>query len=338
MGIFENKNIQKEYSRNRKRFAFSLFMIILSFWFSIRANVTKTQEDKEMMDFLSIVTTEKTNKKAYLNVKSEPYKFAFQEGDNNGCYYFATDGSRLYVIYMDDSDYQKLKDAKNSANGIHVEGITHAAPDEIKKIAVDVINDSVDDNQKITLNDYDYYLGSVYLDLTEDVSMVVGFQNILFYCSFGIGIVSLLIVFIRIKILNNFVQIVENVNELGCEINDKDAIYYDKLRLYLTKNYMVSLTGMPFIKYEDIIWMYQCVQRVYGISVIREIIVLTNDGKNYTLARTGLFKRIKKTTFDEIVYIIITKNDQIRLGYTDEYRKEMKQIVKEIKKERKMKI
>lgn len=342
MKTFTNKNVQKEKKKKWIGLVFSFVVIVLSFGFYFWADQTEKQINKETVDLNSIITNakEKEQRKSYLDVKSVPYQFAVQEGNENS-YYIVSDGTYLYVLYMGPSDYQKLNNEKIYDKAIRVEGITDTPIEDIQKLAVDAYNKSLKDaSKKITLNDYNNYFGAVYLDLTKDASSVAGFQYFLFFLCFIIGIVSLFIVLIRMAQFNRSIKKLDGtqIDELDHEMNDKDAFYYEKAHLYLTEHYIINLLGIVrIIKYEDILWMYSVEQRVNGVRTAQHIKLFTNEGKTYTIASIDMVTKKKKEIFDEIWDTIASKNDKMRLGYNDENRKEMNQKAKEIKKERKMK-
>lgn len=68
-------------------------------------------------------------------------------------------------------------------------------------------------------------------------------------------------------------------------MNSEEAFYYTKLKLYLTKDYIVNINGaFKAIKYSDILWMYFFEQRVNGMKTNQAIKVFTNDGKTSIVA------------------------------------------------------
>ena len=74
--------------------------------------------------------------------------------------------------------------------------------------------------------------------------------------------------------------------------------------------------------------MYSYEQRTNGIKTSQAIRVMNNEGKTYTIATITAMTKAQKAVYDEIWNTIISKNSNIKLGYTKENIKEMKERFK----------
>lgn len=313
-----------------------IFLIGVSFIFLYTSQKAKNDADKEITNLNSIIISskEKEDKLAFLNIQSKPYKFAVYD-DTKNSYYIVSDGQYLYVVFMSPEDYQKLdkKDTHNSP--VRVKGVTKTTTKEIKKLAIEAYNRTLQENdKKLTISDYDHYFGAVYLDMiTTSTTTSLIFLSIFFFIAFFGAVFALSNLFELIGIAYSIKKLeVAKIEELDQEMNSSDAIFYNKANLYLTKNYIISFENrLKVINYKDILWIYLYEQRTNGIKTTQSIKILTNDGKTSTIATIALITKKKKKMYNEIWNTIINKNDQILIGFTKENIDAMNQKVKEIK-------
>lgn len=72
-------------------------------------------------------------------------------------------------------DFKRLNTEDIRETPIRIEGITKCTPKDVKQLAIDAYNEGLEDEEKITIADYDSYFGAVYLDMTaidESVAML----------------------------------------------------------------------------------------------------------------------------------------------------------------------
>ena len=118
------------------------------------------------------------------------------------------------------------------------------------------------------------------------------------------------------------------IEKLDEEMNSSNAFYYKNTHLYLTENYIINFSGMfKVISYKDVIWMYSMVYRTNGIKTKQSIKVMTKNGKTYEIAAIDVLTKAKKEIYDEIWNTIISKNNNIILGYTKEASQEAKALI-----------
>lgn len=319
----------------------SIFLLLLAVLclYIKSAMITKANKNISSLNSVIISSDEnKEDKKAYIDANTIPYKFAIYDNTTDS-YYIVMDENYMYVVYMSTKDFDKLNTEDIYNNKVRIEGITKTTTKDIKELAIEAYNDGVEnDEDKLTLADYDNYFGSVHLDMTKNDNAVATIPFALFFLFLIAGLVLLIISLIRLFNFHNSIKKIGymNIDSIDREMNDKNAFYYDKAHLYLTEHYIVTFeSGFHAIKYEDIIWMYPFVQRVNGIKSSQSIKVLANNGKTYTIATIDVITKKKKEIYNEIWDTIINKNEKIVLGYTKENIKKMNEKVREIRKNRK---
>lgn len=336
--MFTNKAVEKERKKQKIFLWVGILSVIIMAIFMFYGNkkVDESEQNKDTMHNVIIKEKEdeRTGKKAYLNVHTTPYKFAVYN-DTTDAYYFVMDDKYMYVAYMTTADYNMLNKENIETNPVKVEGVTEKTPDDIKKLAIDAYNEAMENEEdKLTINDFDNYFGSIYLDMTPSNDSIGGF----YYCMgfiFGVLGIFMFIIFIiyNIRFKKGIKKLDSNeIMKIDMEMNDPEAFYYEKAHLYLTKNYIVNFAGTFNVTYyKDIIWMYPFITRTNGIKTSQSIMVVTKDGKRKNVADIDCFTKGKKEIFDEIFNTIASKNDKIIIGYDKESQMKAKELLNSIK-------
>lgn len=338
MKKIKNENVRKEYKTKLRTLIIGLIFIAIAFVFKFLGDQEIAKANDNIKDLNSVILSkgEKTDQKAYLNVQSKPYKFAVYEKTVNS-YYIVSDNKYMYIVYMSPSDYTKLNTTNIKNTPVRVEGITKATTQDIKKLAIDGYNYGREASEKLTMADFNNYFGEVYLDLTIEDTPIATIQYSVFALGmlfgniiFLVGLVETLIFVRGIKKLD-----ATKLEELDSEMAEKEAFYYKRAHLYLTRNYIINFGGtFRVIPYKDILWMYKYEQRTNGIKTAQCLKVLVNTGKTYNIANVDIITKKSRDIFEEIWETIVTKNPKVTVGYTPENIKEMRAKVKEIKKNR----
>lgn len=331
---------------NQKRMMTSIIIGVLLFVLAGILFVTGTKEEAKEKENIKDLNTiimgddKKEDQQAYLNVQAIPYKFAVYDNTTDS-YYILMDDKYLYVAYMSESDYRALNDESIYDKPIKITGVTKATTMDIKKLAIEAYNDSVDDKDaKITLADYNNYFGEVHLDTTiKETTTTVMFYILGAFFSFMGFIILLTVVAQKLTFNRNIKKYdEETIQALDDEMNSSEAFYYSKIKLYLTKNYIINLAGVfKTFAYDDILWMYPYEHRVNGVRVSKGIKVLMNDAKTYLIVNMSVSTRKSKEIYEEIWNTILSKNKEIVTGYTRDNIKYFNQKIKEIKKNKKNK-
>ena len=100
---------------------------------------------------------------------------------------------------------------------------------------------------------------------------------------------------------------------------------YQKMKLYLTKDYVVDLSqGLTILKYDEIIWAYPYEYRYNGLMINKNVKVVDNKNHAYDIANTRYIKKDKEKVIDEVIEKLKRKNKNIIIGYSDEMKKNLK--------------
>lgn len=317
-----NKNVQKEYRGKVITLVIGLVLLVISFVCQLWEQKTIDDANKKMTDLHSIIASkgDKTEKKAYMDAQTIPYKFAVYD-DTTDSYYIVFDNKYMYIVYMTTADFDKLNKKDIEKNPIRIEGVTKQTTKDIKELAIDTYNEGAEAEEKLTLADFNNYFGEVYLDLTVTDNAVA---SIPVACSLLTLIFGIIIFIIGLYGVLNFRRAIKKldatmIDDLNNEMEDKEAFYYQRAHLYLTRNYIINFGGsFRVIPYKDILWMYKFEQRTNGIKTAQALKVLTNTGKTYAVANMDIVTKKSKAIFEEIWETIYNKNNKIVLGYTKE--------------------
>lgn len=339
MKRFTNVNIKKERKRMIRNTIISILIVLVAFIFKYQETKTIENANKKVESLNNIIVNakEKTNQKAYLDIKVVPYEFAVSDSVIDS-YYIVSDGKYLYIVYMSPSDFNKLNNEDIYENAIRVEGVTKETSKEIRDLAITVYNEATDGKNKITEANFNDYFGPIYLDMTASDSEVASGYTVLFFLTIFFGGIFLICSVVQ---LCRFLKATKKldgiqIDEIDNEMNSQTAFYYEKVHLYLTEHYIINFGGrFNIIRYEDILWMYPFEMRHNGIKTSQSLKVLTKDGVTSTIASIDIITKKKKEVFEEIWNTIISKNNQMLLGYTKENISTMKEKIKEIKNNKK---
>lgn len=305
----------------------------LFFYWGMHEEKQSIKNIKDMHSIIISDDSEITNKKSYININTIPYKFAIYDGIEEA-YYFVADENYMYVVFMGESDFLRLSTASEK-KPIKIEGTTKETPSDIRKIAIEVYNDSIENEEdKLLDSDFEAYFGSIYLDLTNNSNNAGEAQTIMSLILLGVGI--FILIYERIN-HHRFNKNIKNLDastllKLDSEMNASNAFYYQAAHLYLTENYVINFSGtFRAIPYQDIVWLYPYEYRVNGIKTNQSIIAVTKDGKKNNIANIDIVTKKKKEAYDEIFNTIASKNDSIILGYSTEARKKAQETLNKYK-------
>lgn len=334
MKKFQNPVINDCQKKANLQILFGLLALVLAILCFIWADVVEKNAYKDMPSLNDVIVKQnnKENVLAYVNSASIPTIFASNDTEN--AYYFINDGKLLYVAYMSNDDFKRLQDTSLYDNRSEkLVGITPSVPKEVKNLAIEVLKEAWED-ENLTLADYETYLGNIALDLTSENADIGFFQHF-------IGCISLLVFLIclisgtvyRLRFNKNLKQMSkEQIALIDKETLAKNAFYYDKFNLYLTDKFMLLLSGtLDVVYYDDIMWLYETIQKNRGIKTNRILMCLTTEGKYKILINTLPHTKERQEMFNEVLNTIIKKNENILVGYTKENVELMKNKLKDIK-------
>ena len=297
------------------------------------------------------------NKYAYLEVQGLTEEVAIYGNTNNESdekndrYYIAFNNGYWYVVDLDFETIDKLKELKDytystdenavAPDAIKIYGMTENISDELKQMLIDYYNESVEEENKISLDDFERYFGSALLNVrrspvdttVEKVSIILATIGIVIIAIFNI---SMIIIKRRIKkyIVDNGYE-----KELADQLDDNVEEKHYKDQIILTKDFLVDLNssgGFTAFKFSDVKWIHIHNVKYYGIvTTSSSIIVHLKDGKTNIQC-----VKIKGGTTDEFLEIFNKICEKVPTdclkGYTKENQEMFKKYRKELK-ERKIK-
>ncbi len=327
MKDFTNEKVSKEYNKFKKMFVIGLLSIVLAnlalVWYA-------TKETKSMHQL--ILDNVEEGKKGHIDVTNVSDYFAYYPGDRNKFYFVMDQEDYLYIIRMSPSNDTKLINTLEKDEIAKIDGVTKKIPSDIKEIALEVYNEMLEaeENEPITVDDFENYFGAIYLDLEanpfgiEELALLLIFLLALFGLGFGLyGGISIWRFKRKINKLTT-----EEREQIDQEMNDSNAFYYANAHTYLTTHYIVNFAStFEAIPYSDVIWVYQFIQRRNGIKASQSVIVMTKDGKRHTIATLNGLTKKAKDVFDEILETIAKKSTNALIGYTSENRKQVKEKI-----------
>lgn len=291
------------------------------------------------------------NQYAYLKVEGLTDEVAIygdvenEKSPSNDRYYIAINEGYFYIVDLNYETIEQLKEIQEytystdenaqAPDPVIIYGMTEKVPDELKQMVVDYYNESVGEEYKIKLEDFDMYFGNTLLNVRK-THIDTPVENIVIVIA-TIVLISIVIIHIAtiVNIIKNSKYIKKNGYEedVASQLDDNVEGKYYKDKIILTKDYLVDIkSGLKVVKYSDIKWVHTHNVKYYGsITVSTSIIVHLKDGKtNISLVE------VKGGTTDEFIEIFNKVCEKVPedclKGYTQENIAEFKNYKKSLKK------
>ena len=291
------------------------------------------------------------NKYAYLEVQGLSDEVAIygdtenKNDSTNDRYYIALNQGYWYVVDLNFETIDKLKSIQEytystdenaiEPDSVKIYGMTEKIPDELKTMLVDFYNEGLDDEYKISLDNFEESFGSVLLNVRKspvDTNVEEAFIVLAVIGILGVFITQIILIISKNKIqkyINKNGYKEELIHQLDNCIEEK----HYKGKIILTKDFLVDLkssSGVVF-KYSDIKWVHIHNVKYYGVmTVSSSIIVHLRDGK--TQMRCVEIKGNSTEEFLGIFNKICDKAPADCLkGYTKENLQEYRQYKKDLK-------
>lgn len=301
------------------------------FGYAIYLNYNETKDPK---DLGQLIENYEDDEGVYAKIDMTYIPYGFAEEGTDRHYYFATDkDGYIYIIRVEDSTYEKLEAMCPSEEDGTLEyefrGFTFKIPSNLKKLAIEVANEDIYEKELFTNENFEDYVGSVYIDETDrpddsDADLAIGIGIIA-------GVFTVVLIITSISQFVSSRKTVKNkelLEELRTELQGLDDNPYKKLKIYLTSKYVISkYGGLEAIQYRDIIWEYPQIRYTNGVASGKSLVICTSDKKKHALASTGP----NDASIDEIMTEIRDKNPEVRIGYTKENREFFKNYQKVVK-------
>lgn len=320
------QNVVKKYNQ---RLLFSLLSIVVAITLFTCGYFNSQSIEKESVYFNEIIESEnpRTEQNVHLKVLEKPFAFAYYEDNSTDKYYFLWDENYLYIGFLTEETFHKLNVDDINSNPQTIYGITKEIPEDIRALALETYYENLEEEEKITDEEFERYFGSIYLDETE-MTMEETILYILGMITFIIGIISLVyIIILKINMSRKVKKLSEEeFDKLNQELDAEESFYYKNAKLALTRNYVIDFSkGFEAILYKDIVWIYSHELHYNGIRTQRCIIIYTKDSKRHIVAALNGFTKTSKEVSLKIINQILEKNTQIKSGYDVEMKKRMKE-------------
>ena len=136
---------------------------------------------------------------SYVDMYVTPYMIAGYQNDDNA-YYIVYDNNYYSVLYMNKKEATKIT-KEMVDNGYRVMGVTKEKPEGIEEYGIEFLKklfatheEGDGHNHNVTIDDYEKYFGTIYLDTTIDYPGLT-IYNVLMY---SIGIIGLMLLMVPI--------------------------------------------------------------------------------------------------------------------------------------------
>lgn len=338
MKKFNSIHLEKAIKKNKIFLVICLILLILTLSLIGLGIYTSQKELPEPIALNDLISknSDKEEVFSYIDVNIEPYLFAVYETDGieeSNKFYLVMDANNyLYVIYASPETYNKLSADDIESNPVRIYGVSKKIESDIRGLAIGAYNELLEEDY-LTEENFSTYVGLLYLNTENSVSdsspyYVLALITGIFFLTFFI--VYLVNHLKTRKILKKYSQ--SELDKIGLEIYETHDNPYEKMGLYLTKNYVIDVSnGLMILKYEEIIWAYPFIYRQNGIVVNENIKVLTTDSKTYDIASTKFFSKNRNLIIEEILIRLKEKNANILIGHTKKNKKLAKEFVKKCK-------
>lgn len=294
----------------------------------------RTSDLGEAENFTDIVANGSIEEDVYtsLYVTDEPYVFAeYDDSSTSSKYYFLWTGdeenSYLNIAYLDYETYKTLSSEDITEKDRTIYGRTKRIPSDVLQLAIEGYNELVG-TEFLTYSNYYNYIGYMYIDASSDLydSSLQEVAGMIFAV---LAIIYLVIYFMRRSRTNKTLDSRSDSDwkHVIEELEDLETKYYKKLNLYLTPSYIVDFSnGLHVVKYSEIKWMYEYQLKRYGITASRSIIVYGKNKKRISIANMDNFVKRSKKDFTEIMEFVLSKNNDMLVGYNKETKEQAKKL------------
>jgi len=289
----------------------------------------KTKINPKPIEYYDLAIHNAEKEYEYVTVTIEYICSFARKEDYNFTYYFIVDENDLiYIARISDETYKKIEDAYNEQQenfSYELEGYIFNIESDVKNLAIETLGTVFENLPTITKENYEEYLGKTYLD--EHKTPNTQLCNYMILISIVTGVIAITFGYRIIKVYRYTKT--SYFEDLKYELEKNTSKYFEKERIYLTDNYIVSNLNniLRVNRYEDFIWIYISKLQQYGSTANIFVRVKTKNKKQYDIASS-----LDENKLNEIIDLIKQKNTNILVGFTTENRKQYKNICRENKK------
>lgn len=297
-----------------------VLVLISIFFYCTAVIITEKENDVIPVVWSELRNSENDKELSYVKISNilEPDQFAEVEGDEYNCkYYILGDETNMYIARLKEETFNKIENQLKEQGEefvCEIKGYTYSVPDEVKKIAIERINDYSDSD--FTIADFEHFFGKYYLDEVKTPnSGVISLCVCIGIFSDILGISFIISYFVKKSRAKKIFK-VYNKNELE-EILENGEVY-EKAKVYLAEKYLIStVLGLDIINYDDLYWIYINKTKFRGVTTGRYVIAIKKDKKSLQIA----YALRDEKMLQEIIEKIHEKNNQILIGYTADNQK-----------------
>ena len=223
---YTNKHIKEEYKFNQMWRTIGMILLLIGI-FLVAFGLIQTKRKMDCVRPFEQVLQEEANpanQTAYIDIIQVPEKLA--ENKYEG-YYLVTTAEESYIVGMQPEQFADLKQRVEENGTARVEGMTKVVTDEnVKKIISEYIN-------------YKF----IYICMTKLTYGKILKEGYLVNLDIG-GILILIgisMVLTQVRAIKKYRHpLAEQIDE---ECNQPEALWFNDFRIYLTKNFLVSVYG-----------------------------------------------------------------------------------------------
>lgn len=336
MNKFTNEKIINECKAYKKYLIISLVFFVITGILLFLGIKQSEKIEESILDLETLIQNRDTKQQnTYIEINPKTYQFAVYDGLPES-YYIVSNGQYYYVAYMKDTYSIEVNNKKEN---VKLTGVSKIPSTDIKKLAIEVYNEGLEEDKQITIADYNNYFGDVYIDTTDKIDNGSAY----YFFAFVTFIIFLIFLIISIVKKISFSKSLKKIPDeilfkLDAEMNDKDAFYYQRAKLFLTKNYIINFGGkFSYTNYKDIYWLYPYELRYNGAKTSVAIKFMDKDCNERVVANMDAYTKKSKEVYDEAWETIVNKNKNMLIGYTKENISKAKEYKKEYKNKKKNK-
>ena len=327
------------------------FICIIVIIVSIISSENKQEKKPEAIDF----TTEGAlglaeNQYAYLEVQGLTDEIAIY-GDtdnvsdsNNDRYCIAFNNGYWYVVDLDFETMEKLNEIKEytystDENAVQPEpvkiyGVTEKVSDELKQMLTDYYNEGIEEENKIVIDDFERYFGSVLLNVRKSPVDTTLEDIVIMFAVIGfviLGVYNICIFIIKNR-MKKYLKQNDYENILAEQLDDDVEEKHYKDKIIITKDFLVDLKsngGFVTFKFSDVKWVHIHNVKYYGVVTTSSSIIVHLKDRKTTINCV----KIKGGTTDEFLEIFNKICEKVSTDCLKGYTKENQELFKEYKQE-----
>ena len=313
-----SSKIQKEISKTKTGFIVGLVILLIAGALFIFGGSSSNKSKENAIPFGQAYNEDLLEEDicVYVAISEAPWEFGSY--DNSEYYSYIWDDNDLYILRSTKSQLDKIKKEVAEKGSYIVKGTITELNDEVMEHALEAYNEGEDPANQFTKEDFEGYMQGVGLNYKAQTSassglyvlgLIVGLFAILFMGLYGL----------RFFGYSNVIKKLSDAEamQISGEIDSPQTEYIKKARTYLTPRYIMSFGNkLVFVRYEDIVWAYEFVQRTNFVPTASNIRLRTRDGQNLIISDMAAVGR--EAVIRKIFETIYNRNPEVDFGYSQD--------------------